>query len=70
MFEVANSCERHLCTLCHVRNDRLVIRNSAHLLRVENAYESSNKVIRHLDPLSGILVSAPSFSRLQILNFL
>lgn len=70
MSKVTHSCKCHLCTLCHVRNHRLVIWDPAYLLRVENADESSNEIIRHLNPLSGILVSAPRLSRLQILTSL
>jgi hypothetical protein len=59
MFEVAHSPNRYIRTLHDVSPYRLVIWDPSNILRVEDAYESSNEVVRHLDSFSWILVSVP-----------
>lgn len=70
MFEITHSRKRHICTLCNVSTHRLVIWDPAHLLRLEDADEPSNEAIRYLDSVSGIFVSAPDLSFMEMLTFL
>ncbi len=57
MSEVASSPKHHICTLCDVSSYRLVLWNTPNFLCVEDADESSNEVICHLDSFFRLLVS-------------
>lgn len=57
MSESTNPRKCDLRTLCNVSTHRLVLRDPAYLLRLEDADESANEVIRRFDSFSRILVS-------------
>ncbi len=57
MSEVTDPCKRHVRTLCNVSTYRLVVRDLASLLRVENADDPSHEAFRHLDSFFGVFVS-------------
>jgi hypothetical protein len=58
MPEITDSSKRDICPLCYVGVDRLVIRDPANLLRMEDADDSTNEALCHLGSVSGVLVCA------------
>ena len=57
MFKITNSRKRHIRTLRSVSTHGLVIWYPANLLRMEDADDTPNETIRHLDSVPWILVS-------------
>jgi hypothetical protein len=56
MSEVTDPRKCHIRSLCNVSTYRLVVRDLANLLRVENADDSSDETFRHFGSFFGLFV--------------